>query len=289
MNDSFICMTWLIHLCDITQLYDSIICSRDSLIRRKWLIYLQIESRHHTSKVMSHIWMSHVYTRMSHVTHMSNSRLHINESCHTCEWVTTAYLHIIESYNWVMSRKWISHVLHINGWYHANERVMSTNEWVSLHECVGHVFIWMSQYDWVMSAYEWIASTHAYRATSRCTCLRYTRWMSHVTQINVSGLHMNESYHSYEWVISTLTDSHVWHDLFVCRHDAFICAWHTSVVCRHDSFICVTWLIHVQTWLTPMCDTTHLRVEVAHSYAWHASILCRHDSHIYTAVKLIFI
>ena len=86
----------------------------------------------------------------------------INESCHTYEWVISRrrmshVTHTNESchtYDWVMSRMWMSHVTH-------------TNE--SCHT-----------YDWVMS--------HI--------------WMSHVTNTN-------ESRHTYEWVMSHIWMSHV--------------------------------------------------------------------------------
>jgi len=37
------------------------------------------------SHPIPHKWMSHIYTRISHVTHGSESRLHVNESCHAYE------------------------------------------------------------------------------------------------------------------------------------------------------------------------------------------------------------
>ena len=45
--------------------------------------------------------MHFIYIWMSHVTHM-------NESCHTHEWVMS------HTYEWVMSHMWMSHVTHMN-------------------------------------------------------------------------------------------------------------------------------------------------------------------------------
>ena len=84
-------------------------------------------------------------------------------------------------------------------------------------------------------------------------------WMTH-------GTHMNESSHTYEWVMSHIWMSHVTHMNESCHeHGSFICMTHirmcdmTHSYVRHDSFICVTWLIH-------MCN-------MAHSYVWHNSFM----------------
>jgi len=97
---------------------------------------------------------------------------------------------------------------------------------------------------------------------------RHCFWwrLSHVTQ-------MNESCHTYEWVMSHTGPSFghcfclrpgnvvtgVWHDSFICvTWLMYMCGMAHSCV-WHDSFLRVTWLIHV-------CDMTH-------SYVWHNSVI----------------
>jgi len=111
-----------------------------------------------------HTWMSHV--------------VHLNESCHTREWV--------------MSHTWMCHVTHENTSCHIHERVMSytwlshvthMNESCHTRNTSGHT------HEWVMS---------------------YT-WIRHVT-------HMNESCHTHEWVMSLLhTRAHVQHTSILWR------------------------------------------------------------------------
>jgi len=102
--------------------------------------------------------------------------------------------------------------------------------------------------------------------------------MSHVT-------HMNESCHTYEWVMS-----HIWMSPVTHMNES----WNDACVWR-DSFMCVKWLIH-------MCDMIHTFVwrdsfilddklressdiqsnhytlihmrEMTYSYVWHDSFIC---------------
>ena len=107
-----------------------------------------------------------------------------------------------------------------------------------------------------------------------------------------------------EFFILGWTDSHLWHDSFICvTWLDYMCNMTYSYV-RHGSFTCVRWLIHMRdmthtyvwldlpicvtfliyifdvthsnvwhypfiyvTWLIHMCDTTH-------SYVWHDSFIC---------------
>jgi len=90
-HDSFVCVPWLIHKCDMTRL--------DSCDNKSHICLSHMNGSCHTYEwVMSHIWMSHVthmyesrhtyvwvtsHIWMSHVTHM-------NESCHTDDWVSNS-------------------------------------------------------------------------------------------------------------------------------------------------------------------------------------------------------
>jgi len=58
---------------------------------------------------------------MSHVTHL-------NESCHTSEWVMSLIWRSHVTHPWVMSHFWMSHVTHLKESCHASERVISPIE-----------------------------------------------------------------------------------------------------------------------------------------------------------------
>jgi len=108
-HDSFICVTWLIHMCVA------------------WLIHMC------SFRVTSHVWTSHVtHANKSHLISMNMSRVmphawirhvtHMDESRHTCEWATP---HINDCRR-VMSHVCIRHVTHMDESRH-------TCEWVSTH------------------------------------------------------------------------------------------------------------------------------------------------------------
>ena len=180
---------------------------------------------------MSHIWMSHV--------------THMNESCHT--------------YEWVMSHIWMSHVTHMNESRH-------TYEWVMSH-------IWMSHVTYMNESCHTSGSpSHQPPIAARLSCF-LDRWHA-LLQYVIRLLHTCD-----------MTHSHVWHDSFICvtwliriyeiPPSCFLDRWHDSFSCVirlihmcdvthahvcHDSFICVTWRM-------PMCVMTH-------SYVWHDSFPC---------------
>ena len=85
-----------------------------------------------------------------HVTHMVASHVtHINESCHT--------------YEWVMSHIWMIHVTHMNRSCHTYEWVVS-NERVMSHIWMSHVTRMNESchtYEWVM-LHIWIESCHTH-------------------------------------------------------------------------------------------------------------------------------
>jgi len=123
---------------------------------------------------------------MSHVTHM-------NESCHTNEWV------MFYTYEWDMSHIKMRHVTYKNESCHT--------------------------YEWVMSHIVMNESCHTYHTwrldKSRHTCHTY-RWMSHVihryiyTYIYTRTLvlidqKIDATCHTYEWVMSHTWMSHVTH------------------------------------------------------------------------------
>ena len=91
--------------------------------------------------------------------------------------------------------------------------------------------------------------SHVTRMNESCHTYEWVMahvWMSHVTR-------MNESCHTYEWVMSHVWLSHVTGEQ--CDEQP-----RRTSLRGGSGFICVTWLIH-------MCDMTH-------SYVWHDSFIC---------------
>ena len=137
------------------------------------------ESCHTCEWVMSHIWMSHV--------------THVNESCHACEWITYTYA-------WVKSHMGMSHVTHMNASRY-------TRGWVTSH-------IWMRHMSHTNESYhELKVWSHGREKKTLARVMSHIgmseschTWMSHFTHMNV-----NKSCHTYKWVIAHLWMSHVTH------------------------------------------------------------------------------
>jgi len=141
--------------------------------------------------------MAMSYVRCTDESHVA----HMNESCHTYEWVTllirmSHVTHVNESchtYKWVMSHIWMSHSTHMNESRHTFEWVMSHIEWVKSHIWMSHVthmnesrhmYRWVTSHTWISHVTHMNEPRHTYRWEP-------STWMSHAT-------HMNESRHTYE-------------------------------------------------------------------------------------------
>ena len=161
--------------------------------------------------VLSHIWMSHV-------THMNKWR----ESSHTYEYICICdmtriyicdmtiymwhdYIHIRDmthtrhftgingschTYEWVTSHTWMSHVTRTNESHHTY-----TYKWVLSHIWMNHV-THMNESDHI---------THVTYAYMSHVAHRSYRVISHHTCHTCIHVHINESYHTYEWIMS-----HMW-------------------------------------------------------------------------------
>jgi len=94
-------------------------------------------------------------------------------------------------------------------------------------------------------------------------------WMSHVAHIRhyCHGTHMNES---YEWVMSHIWMSHVAHIRHYCSTLLFDI---TASFVWHE-VICVVWLFHMgmscMTWLIHICDVAHFTSDMTGLFVWHA-------------------
>jgi len=162
-----------------------------------------------------------------------------------------------------------------------------------LHTCdmTRHLYVW---HDSSSLCVTWLVismcdMTHCYVCVERvltrtasipragtCSTHTYASFHTCVTHISTSHTHtchadmsagvtrMNESCHTYEWVMS-----HVWMSYVTCMNESHMshrneCGILVQSVAHlhvwHDSFIFVPWLIH-------MCDMTH-------SYVWNDSFIC---------------
>jgi len=113
---------------------------------------------------------------MSHATHM-------NESCHT--------------YEWVMSHIWMSHVTPMNKSCH-------THEWVMSHTWMSHTYECVIAHEWMN--YVIHALTHLESLTHGT---HKSRGIPFLQRSLIS--HTTESCHTYEWVMAHL-------DPFNTRH-----------------------------------------------------------------------
>ena len=164
---------------------------------------------------------------MSLVTHVNASFIGIHESRHTCEKVLCTYVHVVL---WRI---------------YTNQGPFTA----SLYIYEVYVHIWKYIYVWLLHIYEYICVTHII-LTRHATHV----WIGHVTRMNESC--MNESCHTYEWVVSHKWMSHVTHMNELC----YTCE-------RVMSHI---WIGHV----------THAH-ESCHTYVWVTSRICMsHVTHM---------
>jgi len=161
---------------------------------------------------------------MSHVTHM-------NESCHSatnpsapipsrCAW--TSHAMTFMSHEWVTSHIWMSHITQMNESYSVyftqmNESCRNSTAsfapipsvcawirhvmkglsrgWVISHACISHI-THMNESGRIFTASSAsIIPACAHEGVTSWVMSRHVTWMSHITQIN-------ESYYTYEWVMS---------------------------------------------------------------------------------------
>jgi len=87
-------------------------------------------------------------------------------------------------------------------------------------------------------------------------------WMSH-------GTHMNESCHTYEWVMEHIWMCHIMDKIFGIRSIWLIqmCALTHSYV-WHDSFICVPWLILMCDWKRFVGSVLYMSPQIVTNSMW---------------------
>ena len=174
----FLQMSWMGRVTHLNKACDTFEC----VIRVISYIWMRLvahfdASCHIFECVMSHMWMRRV--------------TYLNASCHTCECVvshiwTRLAAHMNEAchtFECVMSRIWMRHVTHVNTSCHTYEYVMS-RVWI-VH--VAHVNEQRQK--------------RLVRVHNKSCSLTHV-WMSYVP-------HLEESYHTFERVMSHTSTSHV--------------------------------------------------------------------------------
>jgi len=187
------------------------------------------ESWHTYKWAMEHICVRHVsrmkkawHTQllMRHGTHMDG----MNESWHTYEWGMSHIwmnhgTHMNEAcltYEWGMSHIWMSHGRHIrmcrgthmyNIWEtHSHSYVFSTYDTLNVsfieHECViCRKHIWMRM---CLSSYECVIWMRRVSFMNK-SCRTHASGVPPIRMCH--GTHMNESWHTHEWVMAHMNES----------------------------------------------------------------------------------
>jgi len=138
-HDSFICATWLVHMCfimnsraiclvhmcDMTRLrawHDSFICATTHFISQLLIVrYCNIWRCHTYEGVMSHIWMSHVIQGVRVQERPASHEHTLCDMAHSHVWHdsftrTTWLVHVCDmshSYVWHDSCMWVTWLIHV--------------------------------------------------------------------------------------------------------------------------------------------------------------------------------
>jgi len=255
-RDFLICVTWLIHTCDMNRphvWHDSInSCDMTHSICGTRLIYT-CDSTHPCVCVC--VWHDSSYTcDMTHPTRVTWLILHVwHDSSYTCDMTDSyvrhdSFIHV----TWLILYVWYD-------WFIFREMA---------HSYVGH--------DLLICA-TWLIHTCTTIQVSDVTHSRIHYnlyvWYDSFTHTIIYMCDMTHS-HIQQFMRVTCKGSWVWHDSFLsvtwlihtCDMTHWICLTRLIHMCHvthahmwYDSFICVTWLIH-------MCDMTL-------SYVWHDSLI----------------
>ena len=243
--DVFVCVTWLICMCNMTHLYvqyGSFVCATCE-------ISLQI-------RMIAHIRMSRVTVTSKESCHSHIRMSHVTVIC-MCKMRMSAYT----NESWVFR---MCHVTHPNGWHNSASCFTGFVQMCSMtplhvwHDSFGcftwrfHLFYMSHWYVWHDSfiPVTWLIHT--------CGMARWYVW--------------HDSFICKTWLIGMCDVTHwsVWHHSFTCETwliDTIGMArgfvWHNSFVRMTRSFMCVTWCIR-------MCDTLIHVCNMMHSDVWHA-------------------
>jgi len=213
-HGSFICVTWLIHMCDMTHSHvwhDSFtyvtwpirMCGtthsyvwHDSSICVTWLIHM-------CDVAHSHMWHGSFIcvTWLIHVCDMTHS--YVTWLIHMCD-MTLHMCDMTHSYVWHGSFTCVTWLIHMCDMTHSHmwHDSFVCVAWL-IHMCdMAHPHVWHDSFicvTWLMT------SRHTTPEEQTCNQKMAPHiWMRHVT-------HMNASCHTYEWAMSHIWMSHVTH------------------------------------------------------------------------------
>ena len=191
----FIYVTWLIHICDMTHSY----MWHDSFICVTWLIHMCGVSH-------SYMWRdslqlpfcvhleTHIYTHRTHVYINMHKYFYFYTHKHTHTHTAPAPLRT----PFPAPRPCASyHLLVPPATSRGKQDPLCVLPTPRLQTPFGQ--LWFAALLFPHASRVWPVSCHT------CGWVMSHIWMSHVT-------HMKESYHTYEWVMSHIWMSHVWHD-----------------------------------------------------------------------------
>ena len=271
-HDSFIRVTWLIHMCDMTHWnmwHDSFICAT-------WLIYM-CDMTHLCVRYDSFIyesWMSRICDiYVAYIWDM----IHICVTTHTHICIKRDMIHIC------IKRDMI-HIYVTTGsclfWciYMRHDTYMCDDSYTYMYQKRHDPYMYQKRYDpyicddCIISLLMHIYETWYIYGTYVCDDSFMVRYDSFIYEPWMSRI--GDIYVAYIWDMTYICD-----DSFMVRYDSFIyvsclfCVSNSYV--WHDSFKCATFL-KCATWLIDMCDMTHSNVR-------HDSFLVRYDSFIYVS------
>ena len=233
-HDSFICVTWLIHMCDMTP---------DICVT--WLIHMcdvthscvtwLTQTCDVTHSYVSIIWNVIQRWRMGWLRLVGSLKSYVSFAKEPCK-----------RDDILQKRRMISRSL----------LIVATP--YLIHMCdMTHLHMWCDSFVCVTCHIE---SCHTHTKSRVFGCCKVLQGVAvcciyfplHLPSVPISVtllIHKCDMTHSY-----------VWHDSFICVTWLIHMCDMTPSHVWHDSFLCMTWLLH-------MCDMTH-------QYVWHDSSIC---------------
>ena len=202
------------------------------------------ESCHIYEWVMAHIWMSHGTHGNTEGVLCATLMRDIPPACHTTthEWVMThiRMRHVIRmneschTFEWVMSHIWI----HMCALIHESYLCVYICIYIYIHIYI--FFLYIHMYSHLCVTYPLhVTRTHMNESWQTYEWVMSHAWMSQVT-------HMNESCHTYEWVV---TDDFIWmgHGRLIHRNTSEFL--HRNSVCHRmthiQEFLCMSLRISI--------------------------------------------
>jgi len=156
------------------------------------------ESCHRCKRVIPRLWMSH-FTRVNESCHV-----HMNESCHTYEWVMSHKKESCPTYESVMWQIGEWHGIELCHTYHNMGGLDPMPQHVThIHE-LWHIYSWDMSHIWMSHVTQKWVMSYVWEHEGDPSPWRS---MSHTSINHVS--YINESHHKYESIMSRIKVRHV--------------------------------------------------------------------------------